>query len=714
MGTFENLKSAIKDVIKTNGNNEITGELLQQTLLAIVNSLGKNATFAGIATPTTNPGSPDQNVIYLAVAPGNYANFNAIALLPGEIAIISNNNGFWEKHTLSPINYTPITYAELVNLKNGGGLFPGYYYRITDYETTTTQANTRAAGHLFDIVVLALSQNELSERAWAVHSERDVDGYFEKSNLAAWQIWYSLENNATRFAWANTKVDYTIYVPVSEHIRETLLSLPIVPASIPNTLIFKWWDNPRNGQDGYGLDYYKATNVQMKVDDELFVAFTCGTIPQSGVEFNETIFRTDGVELPGNCFYFNTAPIDGIIDTLPTVINENIGKGVIYRMIDEWNNDCPYDFKNIQFKRFAVTKYDRVSSLVVDNEENYYRYYYGALDFDGNRVISATYGEDFVWVYTFALKDLATEAWHDYTILNSIGLKTDESVNITCHSNIIKEYRNEYLGENGEKAIWLNNIVFLNCYTDISSPDYSEDYSRCNNNTFGNNCANNTFGNYCTSNTFGNNFANNSFGNECQNNSFGNECQNNSFGNYCIDSSFGNSCTNNTFGNYCTNNTFGNNCTSNTFGNDCTNNTFGNSCTNNTFGNSCNNNTFGNYCNSNTFSNDCDNNTFGNECKTNNFGNYCTNNSFGNSCQNNKLPAYVRYNTFGIGVAKLNLLPSESGNPLNYMQNYRITNGLQGASGGQTIQVERNRNYETTVGRNSNGVIKQFCVADMF
>ena len=29
------------------------------------------------------------------------------------------------------------------------------------------------------------------------------------------------------------------------------------------------------------------------------------------------------------------------------------GKGVIYRLIDEFGNDCPYDFKNIMFKRTA-------------------------------------------------------------------------------------------------------------------------------------------------------------------------------------------------------------------------------------------------------------------------------------------------------------------------------------------------------------------------
>ena len=31
--------------------------------------------------------------------------------------------------------------------------------------------------------------------------------------------------------------------------------------------------------------------------------------------------------------------------------DETNGKGVIYRMIDEWGNDVCYDFKNIQFKK---------------------------------------------------------------------------------------------------------------------------------------------------------------------------------------------------------------------------------------------------------------------------------------------------------------------------------------------------------------------------
>lgn len=45
---YENLKSAIKQVIKQNGNQEITGYILQNTLLSVVDNipeivvLGKN------------------------------------------------------------------------------------------------------------------------------------------------------------------------------------------------------------------------------------------------------------------------------------------------------------------------------------------------------------------------------------------------------------------------------------------------------------------------------------------------------------------------------------------------------------------------------------------------------------------------------------------------------------------------------------------------
>lgn len=98
MGNYEQLKQAVSDVIKTNGNQEITGAILQNTLLSIISTVGSNATFAGIATPSTIPGTPDANVFYLASKNGIYVNFNNIEL-NNEIAIIDNKNGNWVKTT---------------------------------------------------------------------------------------------------------------------------------------------------------------------------------------------------------------------------------------------------------------------------------------------------------------------------------------------------------------------------------------------------------------------------------------------------------------------------------------------------------------------------------------------------------------------------------------------------------------------------------------
>ena len=63
-----------------------------------IQHLKKTSTFAGIATPTTNPGTPDVPVFYFAVEAGIYSNFNGISVSDGEIAILEWK-GSWIKKT---------------------------------------------------------------------------------------------------------------------------------------------------------------------------------------------------------------------------------------------------------------------------------------------------------------------------------------------------------------------------------------------------------------------------------------------------------------------------------------------------------------------------------------------------------------------------------------------------------------------------------------
>jgi len=97
MTTYTLLKDAIRAVIKQNGNQEITGYLLQQTLLTIVDNLGKDWPFAGVADVNTNPGWPDGNRFYLAVGPGTFTHFGGMTLEKYAIyAIMNTSSEDWE------------------------------------------------------------------------------------------------------------------------------------------------------------------------------------------------------------------------------------------------------------------------------------------------------------------------------------------------------------------------------------------------------------------------------------------------------------------------------------------------------------------------------------------------------------------------------------------------------------------------------------------
>lgn len=88
MANYETLKAAIQQVVKTNGNNEITGALLQQSLLAMINSLGSGYQFVDVATSATKPGTPDQKVFYIANGKGTYPNFGGISITEDEVVIL--------------------------------------------------------------------------------------------------------------------------------------------------------------------------------------------------------------------------------------------------------------------------------------------------------------------------------------------------------------------------------------------------------------------------------------------------------------------------------------------------------------------------------------------------------------------------------------------------------------------------------------------------
>ena len=342
-------------------------------------------------------------------------------------------------------------------------------------------------------------------------------------------------------------------------------------------------------------------------------------------------------------YYFLT---NKIVDGEVTIIESEKpygGKGVIYNMIDEYGNECPYDFKNIKFYHEGSGR-DVYTFTWIDDS-------YKVIDASvfGNNGTLTYYGE-VNGVYGNVIKpymEIMYQSSSDYIATKQL------LNNITFISN----HNYEFNGNDGFYGCYSNSFGNDCCHNSFGNYCYSNNFGDgCSSNSFGNNCNDNSFSNNCYSNIFGDGCSSNSFGNICRYNKFGDECQVNSFGNSCDGNSFIYSCFNNSFGNVCSENSFGRDCTDNSFGNYCKENSFGNSCIDNSldnncfeniFGESCHGNSFGEDCYSNSFGENCVSNSFGNACDTNSLGNSCRDNSFGNRCSDNSLSNTCYSNSFG-------------------------------------------------------------------
>ena len=357
-------------------------------------------------------------------------------------------NGVWEKLG----EYNPAggglsemmlstTYSNLVSLRDSNHLIPGMQYRITDYQCTTIQGNTKSAGHPFDIIVRADSVSTLNEEAFAIQHEGDT--YFASCNLSAWKIWYCLDNDTTRFAWATPNDD------PEESVIDTI--------------------KPAIGESGSGTYTYNIPISKIKFFSKIY-NLEIGVRTQIYSGPPAYITRTDAYTLVVEDEYKLLASTKGI----SVYKDPQVGKGVIYRMIDEFNNDLPYDFKNIQFKH--------------PDDTTIYHYYY---TFSGVNVDNNT----------------------DYSL----------SVEKECYSNTIREYV-----ISGKRV--LNNILFigLSCYN--NSFGFS-----CYNNVLGSHNSSNTFGSHCHDIIFNYYCVENFVGNHCSeinmsgngflfNNRFGDNC----------------------------------------------------------------------------------------------------------------------------------------------------------------------------------------------
>lgn len=128
---YDQIKESIKAVIKENGNYEITGNVLQTVLLSMVDTLGPEYQFLGIATKSTVPVVVEGNSFYITTEVGTYTNFKN----SGNTTITVNQLGLLTSTNGTAWNFTPI----FIGVSKGGGEV------FNDYVNNTAGGNNSHA-----------------------------------------------------------------------------------------------------------------------------------------------------------------------------------------------------------------------------------------------------------------------------------------------------------------------------------------------------------------------------------------------------------------------------------------------------------------------------------------------------------------------------------------------------------------------------------------
>ena len=179
MSNYEILKSEIRRAIKENGNQEITGDLLQAKLLEMIDTLGEGYTFMGVATPDSEPMSTDARVYYIANEVGIYSYYGGARVEDGEIALLVHNKD-WQKMAIGGI----VTDNKLRNELQANYKDKGELDKVLGYDTLERVNGYAYIGMVDDATESVTEIDEHSKVYYMVVSPIDYERLFGETTKA--------------------------------------------------------------------------------------------------------------------------------------------------------------------------------------------------------------------------------------------------------------------------------------------------------------------------------------------------------------------------------------------------------------------------------------------------------------------------------------------------------------------------------------------------
>lgn len=453
------------------------------------------------------------------------------AKINGKVHSASLEDGLISFEIGDHISATDITHGELLELKNNKQLKPGQPYRIIDYITTTNgRENSSSANHKFDLIVEALTTDQLSENAKACHAKYLNEEY-------SYDITNPLCGHTIAVAnWGGVGIndipDGIKNLPFTAEDGDDVRSVTIasykqsaITCNEGSIKVIWQWQNGEGHTKKInilGVELIDASDNRI-VSSDYHIGSTGTTnnsnlytvaAPKTGTYKFKYYIDGKTEEVNSSCTvyaypvrdYFENCNlsaweigynIENNVDRYRWAQTNGTGKGVIYYMKDEFCNEATYDFKNIKY-----------------NDKYTFSYTINNVLYDG----SIKYGS--------------------YCHHNVVG--PDMIVGGTQFKGLSKIY---FLNT-AANAECNNNIIYNNCWDiQFGSGCYGNKIGvGCEQIYLGDNCSLNTFGDGTQKITLGSNSIQNHFGEKCYNCKISSDSSGNSALTHVKNVSFGNEC----------------------------------------------------------------------------------------------------------------------------------------------------------------------------
>lgn len=343
-----------------------------------------------------------------------------------------------------------ILWADLKTKKDNAQLVPGKFYRITDYEcvvkASCSGANAQSANHVFDIIVFALEANLLSEHAKAVRHAGDT--YFQTAKLEAWQLWYCLDNDTSKFEWAVSNGKGVIYRMIDEFDNDAYYDFKNIQFRINSKI------------DGKGTYNYYYTFDYNNTDASVYtggraICYHNKIIPDYNTysnqwQLNKCVFKIKAAHIVWGA-YDNIVGSASTLETFsPACLfkGNHIGEGcsIKWSVSDSTN---PYIINNviggsthITIQALSITANYFGSSIDITNDNIASTFASNWIGANNNYITTSGLSNSYIGHDCFKLqlpnnsRDITIQSNIKYVTINATGSTSDALQNIILHSGV--------------------------------------------------------------------------------------------------------------------------------------------------------------------------------------------------------------------------------------------------------------------------------------